>query len=49
MPDFTTEWWFLGLMLGLLCALVLLIPVLLIAVLVVLPRYRERRRGGGRR
>ena len=43
MPDFMTEWWFLGLMAGLLCALVLFIPVLLIFVLVVLPRYRERR------
>ena len=44
MPDFMTDWWFLGLMAGLLCALVLTIPLLLIVVLVVLPRYRERRR-----
>ena len=43
MPEFMTEWWFLGLMLGLLCALTLAIPLLLIVVLVVLPRYR---RGG---
>ena len=44
MPDFMTEWWFLGLMAGLLCALVLLIPLLLIVVLVVLPRSRQGRR-----
>ncbi len=39
--DFMTDWWFLGLMGGLLCLLVLAIPVLLILVLVVLPRYRQ--------
>ena len=41
MPDFMTEWWFLGLMLGLLCALTLAVPLLLVVVLVVLPRYRQ--------
>ena len=44
MPEFMTEWWFLGLMAGLLCALVLLIPLLLIVVQVVLPRSRQGRR-----
>ena len=41
MPDFMQEWWFLGLMTGLLCLLVLALPVLLLVVLVVLPRYRR--------
>jgi hypothetical protein len=41
--DFMQEWWFLGLMAGLLCVLTLLIPVLLVVVLVVLPRSRQRR------
>ena len=46
MPDFMQEWWFLGLMAGLLCLLVLALPVLLIVVLVVLPRYRRGPRDG---
>jgi hypothetical protein len=43
MPDFMMEWWFLGVMAGLLCALVLALPALLLFVLVLLPRYRRRR------
>jgi hypothetical protein len=46
MPDFMQEWWFLGLMASLLCALTLAIPLLLLVVLVVLPRYRQGRRDG---
>ena len=40
---FMQEWWFLGVMAGLLCALILVLPALLLVALVVLPRYRRRR------
>jgi hypothetical protein len=41
LPDWMTEWWFLGLMLGLLCFFVILGVLLLVFSIVLASRKRQ--------